>query len=431
MRQCRKSSMKDDGLFGESLLTKVQESFAYLHHDPDFGERIFFDNSGGALRLKKAIEEKQILDMFPDCTERTHQRAQKLQLLIEQVTDEILQVMFKVKEGSLITGISASQVMFKAVEAALINRYQGNVVTTNLEHPSSYDAVVVYCRKQGIEVREAKADIMTGFINPESVLELVNQDTILVNVVGTSNLTGTVLDTEGIFRQVRHKNPETLLFTDCVQQAPHNVVDVSRLGADYVSFAPYKCGASRGIGIAYASKRLSALNNQRLIGKPEGTWDLGSLTPSLYQSVHSWLSYICWIGSNLCQSSVNRDLFQAGMGRIHQHETGLLDRLLNGSETIPGLRAYDDIYILGDDAPLTNRDLIVSFNVQGIPAREIVQAYEKQGIIVAERSTDSIYARRQLKAFLQKDAIRVSPFHCHGLHDIDVFLEITSRILGL
>ncbi|MFP3373973.1 hypothetical protein, partial [Pseudomonas sp. SIMBA_068] len=74
-------------------------------------------------------------------------------------------------------------------------------------------------------------------------------------------------------------------------------LDVEKLGIDGANFAPYKFMASRGIGFAYVSERLSKLPHQKLIAKDDSVWELGSPTPSLFASVSAVIDYVCWLGS--------------------------------------------------------------------------------------------------------------------------------------
>ena len=57
--------------------------------------------------------------------------------------------------------------------------------------------------------------------------------------------------------------------------------------------------------------------------------------------------------------------------------------------------------------------------------------YEKRGVIVCDRAKSSMYAERILNALGIEGAIRVSPLHCHGVEDIDKFLQITKEIAAL
>ena len=57
-------------LFSDEYQKSLKEQFCYADTDPDYGDRLFFENSGGSLRLRAAVEAKAGLEEYPDCPER-------------------------------------------------------------------------------------------------------------------------------------------------------------------------------------------------------------------------------------------------------------------------------------------------------------------------------------------------------------------------
>ena len=45
-------------LFEDNLQKELKEKFSYADFDPEYGERLFFENSGGSLRLKSVLRLK-------------------------------------------------------------------------------------------------------------------------------------------------------------------------------------------------------------------------------------------------------------------------------------------------------------------------------------------------------------------------------------
>src|SRR5699024_6061250 len=189
--------------------------------------------------------------------------------------DEILHTMLGAKEGSIMTELTASQVFFNAVATILENSEGTNVVTTNVEHPSAYDSLLAYANKHDIEFRVVEVDKETGFVQVEDVAELVDEGTILVSVIAASNISGNIMDIASIGKACKEKNPNIFFLSDAVQHAPHGLIDIEKMGVDFLNFAPYKFFGSRGLGIGYASKRLSKLPHHKLLGKDQNEWEVG------------------------------------------------------------------------------------------------------------------------------------------------------------
>lgn len=57
---------KNGVLFSDEYQKNLKEQFCYADADPEHGSRLFFENSGGSLRLKKAVEAKASIEQFPD-----------------------------------------------------------------------------------------------------------------------------------------------------------------------------------------------------------------------------------------------------------------------------------------------------------------------------------------------------------------------------
>ncbi|MBE5866953.1 MAG: aminotransferase class V-fold PLP-dependent enzyme [Lachnospiraceae bacterium] len=415
-------------LFEESFQKSLKDKFYYVDEDPVYGRRLFFENSGGSLRLKKAVEAKASLEQFPDCPERNHTRSIYLKSLVEQGTKEILEIMFGAQSGALITELTASQTMFHMVGLIMENIPGTNAVVSVLEHPSAYDAIAFYCQKTGKEMRVVPANPKTGGIDPEEVVKYVDENTCLLSVMSASNISGNIMDIARIVTLARNVKPDLYIISDAVQHAPHCIMEADKLGLDGMNFAPYKFFGVRGCGFAYVSERVAALPHHKLIAKEQKIFELGTPAPGNFAAAMEIINYVCEIGGHFIESSDRKELYREGMWRIHMQERALLYRMLEGSEKVPGLRHIPGVKVCVDTPDLTGRDLIAAISIDGMDMTACVAEYQKRGVTVFERVNTSIYSKRIVEALGLEGAIRVSPLHCHGVEDIDRFLEITGEI---
>ncbi len=415
-------------LFDEKIQKELKDKFYYADFDPEYNKRLFFENSGGSLRLKKCVEAKAEIEKFPDCPERIHERSLKLKGLVEKGTREIMEIIFGAKSGSLITELTASQTMFHMVGLIMENIPGTNAVVSSIEHPSAFDAIEFYCKKTGKEMRVVPANRKTGGIDPEEVIKYVDKDTCLLSIMSASNISGNIMDIEKIVRLAREIKPDLYIISDAVQHAPHSILEVERLGLDGMNFAPYKFFGIRGCGFAYVSERVAALPHHKLIAKDSSVFELGTSAPANFAAAMEIISYVADIGRCYINSSDKKALYDEGMRRIHLHERALLYRLLEGTADMPGLRHIPGVTVCVDTDDLTARDLIVAIAIDGTDFTECVAEYQKRGVTVYERVNTSIYSKRILDSLGLSGAIRVSPLHCHGTDDIDEFLRITAEI---
>lgn len=264
-------------LFDEEFLKEIQDRFFYVHEDYLGRERQFFENSGGSLRLKAAVEEKARLEKIPDCPERIHDISLMLKQVKAKGMSDIMQVIFGAKSGALVTELTASQVMFQIVSTIMLNEKWGkNAVVTSIEHPSAYDSVELYCGLTGREFRVAMANPKTGGVDIDEILSKVDKDTLLLSVMSASNISGYIFDIEKIAKEARKINPDIYIVSDAVQHAPHGVLDVEACGLDGANFAPYKMFGIRGCGYGYVSDRVAKMTHHKLLAKPEKEWELGT-----------------------------------------------------------------------------------------------------------------------------------------------------------
>lgn len=420
---------KNGILFSDEYQQKLKEQFCYPDEDPEHGKRLFFENSGGSLRLRKAVETKAYVEEFPDCPERVRGRGYEMSHYISNGTKDILETVFGAKSGSLITELSASQTMFAAVGTIMEGiKWGTNAVTSSLEHPSAHDAVEYYCNQTGREFRVVPANKITGGIDVEEVLKYVDKDTCLVSIMAASNISGNIMNIKEISRRVREINPEIFVVTDAVQHAPHAAIDVEDWDVDVANFAPYKFFGVRGCGYAYVSDRVSALPHRKLIHKPDEVWALGTPTPGNFAAMMAVIDYVCSIGSDFCDSTNRRELYVEGMHRIHLQERALLYRMLEGTKEVPGLRHIKNVEVYVDMEDLTYKDLIIAMGIKGIDYAECSQKYLEHGVTIFERVRTSPYSKRIVESLGLEGSLRVSPLHCNSTTDIDEFLMITKEI---
>ena len=422
------TSLQEGVLFSDELQKEIKDKFYNVDSDPlREGKRIYFDNAGGAFRLKSALNSYNKIDSLPDCPERVHKTALYLQKIQDDGIQDI-RTIFNAKDGSIHTTLTASQAMFDMVGAVAENVPGTNIVTTVLEHPSAYDAAVYYAQKTGKELRPVKTNPITGGVDIEEIVKNIDCNTCLLSFMYASNISGAILDAEAIVKAARAKKPDLYIIIDAVQHAPHGVIDIDNLKVDGMNIAPYKFFGNRGSGIAYVSDRLSKLRHHTLLAKPEGTWELGSPAPSQFIAITEIVNYVCWLGGKFIESNDRRELFVEGMNRIKMHERALMNRMLNGSDVIEGLRDMDGVSVYLDYHDMTTRDFIVAMGIDKLGFTEAVRAYEREGIIVYERINSSLYSKRMLDSFNMEGAIRVSPLHCNNIKDIDDFLITTKKL---
>lgn len=417
--------------FDPALQAEIKDRFYYVNEDDRGRKRQFFENSGGSLRLKAAVEAKARFEKIPDCPERVHDISMMLKQTKADGIRDIMQIIFGAApdSGALVTELTASQVMFQIVRTIMENEKWGtNAVVTSLEHPSAYDSVELYCGLTNREFRVAMANPKTGGVDLNEILSKIDKDTLLLSVMSASNISGHIFDIETIVKEARKINPDIYVISDAVQHAPHGVLDVEKCGLDGVNFAPYKMFGIRGCGYGYVSDRVAKMTHHKLLAKPEKEWELGTFPHPNYAAITAVVDYVCWLGSHFTQTTDRRALFVTGMEHIHLQEHSLLLHMMEGTPEVPGLRHIPGVTVCVDSADDVDRDLISAVHISGLEMPQATAEFYKRGVTVYDRVNTSLYSKRIVESLGLTGVLRVSPLHCHDTTDVDDFLRVTADI---
>ena len=147
-------------------------------------------------------------------------------------------------------------------------RQAKTVITTAFEHSSVLDSVRRLEQEEGAVCHFVKPD-REGHINPQDILDLVDEDTALVSLMMVNNEVGTVLPIKQLCRQIKAKNKDTLVHCDAVQAFCKVPVTASALGVDLLTVTGHKIGAPKGIGALYIKKGVR-LKPMLVGGKQQG-----------------------------------------------------------------------------------------------------------------------------------------------------------------
>jgi selenocysteine lyase/cysteine desulfurase len=414
-------------MFSDSLLNEIREKFHYVDWDPYTGDRVYLEASGGSLRLKSVTETLAKEVSLPDELYRYNPASDYAVAAMEQGIEDV-KLFLGAKSGQIMSANSATQTIFRAVNAVTSHIPGNNVVTTQLDHPAVLSPTKYFADLTGKEWRVVNIASDTGSIPIDTILEKIDKNTCLLCLQQASNQTGTVNDVTTIIRETRQIKPDLYVVVDAVQYAPHGQIDVEDIAADAYAFGPYKAYGVKGIGFAHISDRLADLPHENLLLKADNNWVLGSPAHALFASWTSVVDYLCWLGSHFTDSTDRRELVIASKDAIHLHMMALLDRALNGSEEVEGLLNMDHVTVCGMEEEIVNRMCIFLFRLAGMDSPTASQRYnQSHHVRVSARVRDS-YSTYPLEGLGWPDAVRLSAAHYNTPEEIDRFLKATIAL---
>ena len=410
----------------QGLLESIREKFMHVETCPFEGERIFFENAGGSLRLKSVVETSALYASYPDNQGRENEASKALVRSIENGKAK-MRLFFNADRGDVIVGESGTELLFRLIRTAALELPRGGaMLSSTLEHPASMSAMKKWAKNTQRNHIIVEHDDGLGKVDEKAYLKKLTSDVRVVSVVHTSPVTGMTVDLEKITKEVRNVTPDCIIIVDGIQHSSHGAIDIQKYDIDGYVVSPYKMFSRHGYGVAWASDRLCALGKEQLVGGPFQNWELGTRDAGSYATFSDVVDYLDWLGSNFTNSESARERLEASSVAIKSHEQELVNLALHGSENLIGLIKNEQIEIIGDLAS-TSREGVVSFYLKNKPSSLIVEKLRQRKIRVHIRKDDH-YCGNILRPLNQKDCIRFSICHYNSKAEVIEFLKAINEI---
>lgn len=412
--------------FADALMSDIRARFAHVDSCPFQGQRIFFENAGGALTLNSVVSTSAKFAAIPDNQGRDNPAAHALVDLIKQSKEDMADF-FNPNGGQFFVGESGTELSFRLIRTAVMGSAPGgSVIGSTVEHPASRSAATHWAKMAAKTYISVPHEDATGAVSPEAYAAQMTPDVRVATILHTSPVTGIANDVAGIAAAIRKTAPEAYIFVDGIQHASHGHIDIAAYDIDGYVVSPYKVFSRHGYGVAWVSDRMTALPLEQLTNGPREAWELGTRDTGAYATFSDVVSYLDWLGGQHSDSPDRRTRLEAAGVAILAHEHALSDAMLHGTGNLPGLAELPGVTILGGvDNPA--REGLVSFALDQMPATEIVAKLNGMGIRTHVRKADH-YSGNILNPLGLQAAVRVSMCHYNTLEEVRVFLAAMKDI---
>ena len=408
------------------LLNDIRSKFAQIDSCPVQGQRVFFENAGGALTLNRVVDVSRDYAAIPDNQGRDNPGSHELVRVIQKAKDD-LRVFMNAPSGQFFVGESGTELIFRLVMNACLGTEDGGVILgSTVEHPATRSACARWSKvSRKTHVLIAHDDDL-GLVKAEDYTAHVTQATKVATILHTSPVTGMGMDVAAIAKAIRAVSPDCYIIVDGIQHAAHGQIDIASYDVDGYVISPYKMFSRHGFGLAWISDRLTNLPHDSLVGGPEHNWELGTRDTGAYATISEVVDYLEWLGSNVTESVDKRTRFIAAGTAIHAHEKRLTDAMINGTGNLTGLVEMDKVKIIGGvDNPA--REGLVSLVVDGLNSADVVKKLNEQGIRTHLRKADH-YSGNILDPLGLDGCVRVSMCHYNSEHEVAQFLAAMKTI---
>ncbi|WP_299950459.1 aminotransferase class V-fold PLP-dependent enzyme [uncultured Ruegeria sp.] len=408
------------------LIAAIRDRFAHVDKCPFQGERIFFENAGGALTLKSVVETSGFFAGIPDNPGRINPAGQGTQDVITKAKAD-LAIFMNASSGQFFAGESGTELLFRMIRTACVNAPKGaKVIGTSIEHPASRSAARRWAQIAGLEYVNVPHDAVLGLVTAEDYTALMTPDVAVATILHASPVTGMGMDVAAISAAIRAVSPDCIIIVDGIQHAAHGHLDLDAYNVDGYAISPYKVFSRHGYGIAWISDKLSAVPHDMLIDAPATGWEFGTRDAGSYATVSDVVAYFDWLGGEVSNETDRRKRIEAAGRAIHAYETYLTEAMINGIGNLKGLRDLDGVTILGGpDNPA--REGLVSIAIDRKPSEEVVADLNAQGIRTHTRKADH-YSGNVLVPLGLSDCIRISLCHYNSEREVADLLTVLAEV---
>ena len=324
---------------------------------------IYFDNSATTKPYPEALETyMQVASKIIGNPSSLHRLGDQATRILDASRQQIADLIGKKSDEIFFTsgGTEGDNWVIKGVafEKAQFGKH---IIVSAIEHPAVKESAL-WLKNQGFEVDIAPVD-SRGFVDVETLANLIRPDTILVSIMAVNNEIGSIQPIQAISKLLADK-PTISFHVDAVQAlAKIPIENYLTDRVDFATFSSHKFHGVRGVGFVYikSGKRIMPLLTG---GGQEGD----------YRSTTENVAGIAATAKALRLSMEKLAIFASKTGQM---KAVIRQALLD----------YPDIFVFSDEEDFAPH--ILTFGIKGVRGEVIVHAFEDYDIFISTTSACS------------------------------------------
>ena len=307
-----------------------------------------------------------------------------------------------------------------AVARALAKRWRpgDEVVVSRLDHDANVRPWMQLAAQTGVQVRWAEVDIETGELPVWQYDELLGPRTRLVAVTAASNAIGTRPDVAAIADRAHRVG--ALVYVDAAHAAPHGLLDIRAMGADFLAVSAYKWCGPHVAAVVADPALLGEFRPDKLAPSPDRVpdrYETGTPPFELYAGLAAAVEHL----ADLCPDAAGsrRQRLATSMGAVERYEGELFGRLDRA------LRSMPHVQVLG--APLRPTPTL-SFTVSRLRPRQVATELARRNVCAWD---GDFYARELFDAIGVNEtggAVRLGLIHYNTAGDVEHLIDSVAAL---
>ena len=249
------------------------------------------------------------------------------------------------------------------------------VVITELDHHANIAPWRRLEKERGITVRSVRMNTSNGRLEWEDLERSIGARTRLVAIGAASNALGTITDVRQVATMAHAAGAR--VFVDAVHYAPHALVDVARLGCDFLALSAYKFYGPH-IGVLWGRRDLiESIDVPRLDPAPQESPERMETGTQNHEGIVGAAAAVDFLASLAGDGQESRRAaLETTFNELHARGERLLARLWSGLAEIDGVTLYGP-------QPGTPRTPTIAFTVRGRSTDDVAVALAKHGLFVS------------------------------------------------
>jgi cysteine desulfurase family protein (TIGR01976 family) len=330
------------------------------------------------------------------------------------------------------------------------------ILVTRLDHDANVSPWLQMAEDRGITVRWAEIHDEDCTLDMADLASKINSNTKLVAAGYASNAVGTINPVKEIVRLAHAAG--ALAYIDAVHYGPHGLIDVAALDCDFLVCSTYKFfGPHMGVlfGKREHLKRLRPYKVRPNTNAIPNCWEWGTLNHECIAGIVACVDYLADLGRGLGNgvttgaknmrvphpsgfskggndaagtsgATERRAAIEAAYAAIHEHERGLLERMMAALKKIPGLK----IYGITDPARFHERCATLAIRIPGHTPLELATQLGDRGFFTWDGNYYALNLTEHLDVEKSGGFLRIGLVHYNTIDEVDRLLAALREIVG-